>query len=84
MKATAHSYHAARQPAPQPRPLGRVATPAIQPGQRELMIAEAAYYLAERRGFAPGAELEDWVAAESEIDRLFENLDAEEGAEEER
>jgi hypothetical protein len=33
------------------------------------MIAEAAYYLAERRGFAPGHELEDWLAAEAEIDR---------------
>ena len=32
------------------------------------MIALAAYYRAERRGFAPGGELEDWLAAESEID----------------
>jgi sterol desaturase/sphingolipid hydroxylase (fatty acid hydroxylase superfamily) len=31
------------------------------------MIAEAAYYRAERRGFAPGFELEDWLAAEREI-----------------
>ena len=28
----------------------------------------AAYYRAERRGFAPGHEVEDWLAAEAEID----------------
>jgi hypothetical protein len=32
------------------------------------MIAKAAYYRAERRGFAPGHEAEDWLAAESEVD----------------
>jgi hypothetical protein len=31
------------------------------------MIATAAYYLAERRNFAPGHELEDWLEAETEI-----------------
>jgi len=30
-------------------------------------IAEAAYYRAKQRGFAPGYELEDWVQAESEV-----------------
>ncbi len=31
------------------------------------MIAEAAYYRAQRRGFAPGHELEDWLEAEAQI-----------------
>ncbi len=35
--------------------------------QRHAMIAEAAYYLSERRGFESGHELEDWLLAESEI-----------------
>jgi hypothetical protein len=35
---------------------------------REARIAEAAYWRAERRGFAPGGELEDWLSAEKEID----------------
>jgi hypothetical protein len=35
---------------------------------RQQQIAEAAYYLAERRGFAPGAELEDWLSAEAIVD----------------
>lgn len=38
------------------------------PGYRAQWIAEAAYFLAEARGFAPGQELDDWVAAEREID----------------
>jgi hypothetical protein len=35
------------------------------------MIAEAAYLRAERRGFAPGYEAEDWLAAEAEVDALL-------------
>lgn len=31
------------------------------------LIAEAAYYRAARRNFAPGHELEDWIQAESEV-----------------
>jgi len=41
------------------------------PDLRHAMTAEAAYYLAERRGFKPGHELEDWVAAEGEIQHLW-------------
>lgn len=35
---------------------------------RQQRIATAAYYRATQRGFAPGYELEDWLAAEQEID----------------
>jgi hypothetical protein len=35
---------------------------------RRAMIAEAAYYRAEQRGFEPGRDLEDWCAAEIDID----------------
>jgi hypothetical protein len=35
---------------------------------REALIAIAAYYRAERRGFLAGHEREDWLAAEREID----------------
>jgi hypothetical protein len=31
------------------------------------MIAEAAYFLAEKRGFAGGHSLDDWLAAEQEV-----------------
>ena len=40
---------------------------------RQRLIAEAAYLRAEQRGFAPGQELEDWLAAEIEIDALFDD-----------
>lgn len=39
--------------------------------QRRNYIEMAAYYIAERRGFALGNPLEDWVQAEAEIDRLL-------------
>ena len=32
------------------------------------MIAEAAYYRAQARGFVPGCELDDWLGAEAEVD----------------
>jgi hypothetical protein len=39
------------------------------PDEIRRRIAEAAYYRAERRGFSPGYEEEDWIAAEQEIRR---------------
>jgi hypothetical protein len=47
-------------------------TTEFTPEERRRMIAEAAYYLAERRGFEPGYEVEDWLAAEAEVDRNLE------------
>lgn len=41
---------------------------------REQRIREAAYFKAQERGFAPGHELEDWVRAEQEVDRLSRPL----------
>ncbi len=40
-------------------------------GDREVRrrrIAEAAYHRAQRRGFAPGGEVSDWLEAEREIE----------------
>ena len=37
---------------------------------REQIIAEAAYFRSEQRNFAAGRELDDWLAAELEIDSL--------------
>ena len=39
--------------------------------QRRHYIEVAAYHIAERRGFAPGDTLQDWIQAEAEIDRLL-------------
>lgn len=39
------------------------------PNEAELrrMIEEAAYYRAEKRGFVPGLEAQDWCEAEAEV-----------------
>ena len=35
-------------------------------------VREAAYYRAQQRGFSPGYEIEDWLAAEAEIRKAQE------------
>lgn len=42
------------------------------PEQRNHMIAEAAYYYAEKRGFSGGDPVNDWLAAEAEIDCMIQ------------
>jgi hypothetical protein len=37
-------------------------------GTIDRMVAEAAYYLAEKRAFAPGYEDQDWQAAREQIE----------------
>jgi hypothetical protein len=39
---------------------------------RDEMIAIAAYYRAERRGFDSGDALTDWLEAEAEVDALLQ------------
>ncbi len=43
----------------------------ISSERRLEMIAEAAYLRAERREFGPGNSVEDWLAAEQEVDLLL-------------
>jgi hypothetical protein len=38
---------------------------------RRVMIAEAAYYISERRGFGAGREIEDWLLAEKQVNALL-------------
>ena len=56
--------------APDDRPVEQRAKAQItaRAAAREAAIAREAYYRAERRGFAPGYELDDWLAAEAEVD----------------
>ncbi len=42
---------------------------AISPDMRRHMIGEGAYYRSQQRGFAPGHEMEDWLAAEADFER---------------
>jgi hypothetical protein len=39
--------------------------------KRNQYIAVAAFHIAELRGFASGDPLNDWLAAEAEVDRLI-------------
>jgi len=43
----------------------------IDPAERQQLIAERAYFRVEKRGFAPGGELQDWFEAEAEIEQVL-------------
>ena len=45
--------------------------PTVSEDQRRGMIALSAYLRAERRGFSPEGQAEDWLAAEKEVDALL-------------
>lgn len=61
-----------RKRAPRKASAAAVAAPTfgqfVGPERRAALIAEAAFFRAEKRGFVPGHEVEDWLAAESEVD----------------
>jgi hypothetical protein len=46
----------------------------IDPDIRRQLVATEAYFLAERRGFSGGNELEDWVAAEKAVDSRLHKM----------
>ena len=48
----------------------------VSASERRAMIETAAYLHAERRGFEPGHEVEDWLAAEAEVDNRLSQLGA--------
>jgi hypothetical protein len=46
----------------------------VSPEEREEMIAVAAYYLAEKRGFPGSDALDDWITAERQIEQMIEGM----------
>ena len=50
-----------------------IAEPSMAEEVRDRWIAIAAYYRAAQRGFVENHELEDWVDAENEFNRLMAN-----------
>jgi len=57
---------------PQAKPdSGTQGSSPVTPEQRRIMICEAAYYIAEHRGFETGHDVDDWLAAEQQIDRVL-------------
>jgi hypothetical protein len=59
---------AAKKTAPRAAAAGKAAAPT--PEQRYRMVQEAAYYIAEKNGFAGGA-MDYWIAAEAQIEALL-------------
>ena len=57
------------QPASSPSPSAAAVdtSPSQSDGGLHAQIAERAYLRAQLRGFAPGQELDDWLAAEAEL-----------------
>ena len=49
---------------------------AVDPEFRHEMIATAAYYIAEQRGFEPGHEVDDWCAAAAAVDATLARIPA--------
>jgi hypothetical protein len=68
IESIGQSWFASRIP-PDFNPL-RFCSPPRQTTQgRQALIAKAAYFRAEKRGFQSGHELEDWFTAEAEVDQ---------------
>lgn len=59
------------RPKPAPSASGASTGITVSGDARRAMVAQAAYLRAERRGFTPGGEVEDWLAAEAEVDALL-------------
>ena len=53
---------------------GSTKTAPLTPAERMKMIAEAAYFIAEKHGFSHGRELTDWVTAEKQVDALINSV----------
>lgn len=59
---------------PKRKPAARKSATPISAEMRERMIADAAYYKAENRGFGNGGDhVDDWFKAEAEIDAMINN-----------
>jgi hypothetical protein len=46
----------------------RFVDPGARAKSRATLVAEIAYFRSQSRGFEPGHEEEDWLAAEAEVD----------------
>lgn len=52
-------------------PRAAPALPVLPISERARLVAEAAYYLAEKRGFEPTGAEADWFAAEAQVDGSY-------------
>jgi hypothetical protein len=64
-------HDTSRTLAPPPVVVSSRGGPLIPASLRHYMICEAAYFRAQARGLVPGREIEDWLAAEQDIEELI-------------
>lgn len=64
-------------PVPPPPDMGQLGADAVSAdlAHRHVMISEAAFFIAQARGFTPSQEVDDWLAAEREIERRLSTPD---------
>ena len=70
-KATAAKQTGAPKSTPKRTARTQQAVADFAPGERDRMIAERAYLIAEQRGFEGDMALHDWLQAEAEVDARF-------------
>lgn len=61
-------------------PTASSSTASLDGDTRRQLIAVEAYFLAQRRDFAPGCELDDWLAAEAIVEERLRGTNAREPA----
>ena len=68
-KASSKTTASSPQKTPMSPSFSSTARAVVSPDALRRLFSEAEYYRAKQRGFAPGHELEDWIAAEAEVIR---------------
>ncbi len=66
-KAPAPAAPVAAPAAPAAKAAPAAPAKAVDAKERYQMVAREAYFLAEKRGFTAGKELEDWIVAEKTV-----------------
>jgi hypothetical protein len=59
----------------EPNGESRMITSKVSEDQRRQMVAEAAYFRAERRGFSGGDPVTDWIEAEAEVEERVRQIE---------
>lgn len=65
-----------KKAAPKPMIVKSEARQNVVPINLEAEVRQLAYLMAERRGFEPGHEVEDWFAAEREVHKRYHRQSA--------
>jgi len=63
--------HQTRKKSSKEKVLQELTSTPLTPEERDQMIAEAAYYRAEQRGFYPEDHDQDWLEAEKIVDSML-------------